>query len=267
MCSYFGVTRQAYYKGLKRQVRDTAAAKLIVDMVMRIRRENKCMGGKKLYRLLRREISELDSSFGRDKFFDLLRQQDLLVKRRRKYAVTTHSRHRFRIYRNLLEEFVPTAPHQAWVCDITYIRVKQGFCYLFLITDAYSRKIVGWDLNKSLGMEGALQSLSIAIKQCSAPEGLIHHSDRGFQYCCPKYTAILKAKGIAISMAEAGNCYQNAMAERVNGILKGEYGLDETFADEKQARQAAREGIRAYNEQRPHWSLGLEIPENVHHAA
>jgi len=225
------------------------------------------MGGRKLYRLLEVDIHRIDASMGRDKFFDLLRQWDLLVKRRRKYAMTTEARHRFRVYENKLQGFIPGRPHQAWVCDITYMRTRDGFVYLFLITDAYSRKIVGWQLSNSLGLEGALQSLGMAIRQCPCPDGLIHHSDRGFQYCSHEYVGKLKTKGIEISMAEAGNCYENAMAERVNGILKDEYGLDETFADEKEARRAVKEGIKAYNEQRPHWSLNLQIPAKVHEAA
>ncbi len=236
-------------------------------MVHRVRRSNKKMGGKKLYHLLEAEIHGIDVSMGRDKFFDLLRHWGLLVRRRRKYAVTTQSQHWFRVYKNKLQDLVPQRPHQAWVCDITYVRIKRGFVYLFLITDAYSRKIVGWELSTGLGLEGALQALKMAIKQCPSPNGLIHHSDRGFQYCSHDYVGILKAKGIQVSMAQAGNCYENAMAERVNGILKGEYGLEETFTDEKEAKQAVREGIEAYNEQRPHWSLGLQIPAKVHEAA
>lgn len=220
-----------------------------------------------MYRLLEHEIHRIDPSMGRDKFFDLLRHYGLLVKRKKKYAVTTNSVHRFRVYTNLLQEFKPTKPSQAWVCDITYLRVEKGFVYLFLITDAYSRKIVGWEVNSSLGLEGALTALRMAIKQCRQPEGLIHHSDRGFQYCSNVYVNQLKAKVIKVSMAEAGNCYENAMAERVNGILKGEYGLDETFSDEREARRAVKQGIRAYNVERPHWSLNLQIPAKVHEAA
>lgn len=240
---------------------------MIIELVQQVRRSNKKMGGKKLYHLLAADIHRIDSAMGRDKFFDLLRDRGLLVVRRRKYANTTDSGHRFRVYHNKLEHFIPVRPHQAWVCDITYVRIREGFVYLFLITDACSRKIVGWDLNKSLGMEGAFASLKMALRQCRCPAGLIHHSDRGFQYCYPGYTEQLKTNGIEISMAEAGNCYENAMAERVNGILKSEYGLDETFIDENQAKRTAREGIQAYNEQRPHWSLNLQIPAHVHEAA
>lgn len=225
------------------------------------------MGGKKLYGLLEGDIHRIDASMGRDKFFDLLRQHGLLIRRYRKYAVTTQSFHRFKVYQNKFKNIEPTRPHQAWVCDITYVRVQKGFVYLFLLTDAYSRKIVGWELSNSLGLEGALKSLGMAIKQCPFTKGLLHHSDRGFQYCSHEYVKRLQTKGIEISMAEAGNCYENAMAERVNGILKQEYGLDETFAHEKEASKAVKEGIQAYNEQRPHWSLGLKIPAIVHEAA
>jgi putative transposase len=225
------------------------------------------MGVRKLYHLLGSDIHAIDSSMGRDKFFDLLRQRQLLVVRRRKYAVTTQSQHWFRTYENKLCGFIPARSHQAWVCDITYIRVKRGFVYLFLITDAYSRKIVGWYLSNSLGLDGGLKALSMAIRQCPSPQGLIHHSDRGLQYCSHEYVRRLKSHGIEISMAATGNCYENAMAERVNGILKDEYGLDETYIDHSEARRAAAEGIKAYNEQRPHWSLNLQMPANVHEAA
>lgn len=267
VCDFFGVSRQAYYKAVKQMARNAIQQELIIELVWQLRRSNKKMGGKKLYKLLQADIHDIDGSMGRDKFFDLLRQSDLLVKRRRKYAVTTESHHRFHVYKNKFQDFTPIRSHQAWVCDITYVRIKKGFVYLFLITDAYSRKIVGWELSNSLGLEGALHSLAMAMQQCRCLQGLIHHSDRGFQYCSHEYVGRLKAKGIEISMAEAGNCYENAMAERVNGILKDEYGLDETFEEEKQARQAVMEGIKAYNEQRPHWSLGLQIPANVHEAA
>jgi len=252
---------------VKESEREVVQQELIIKLVQRIRGSHKKMGGKKLYRLLEADIHGLNATMGRDKFFDLLRQWGLLVKRNRKYAVTTQSFHRFKVYENKFKDFVPQSPHQAWVCDITYVRIRKGFVYLFLITDAYSRKIIGWELSESLGLEGALQSLSMAIKQCAHPEGIVHHSDRGFQYCSNEYVNRLKASGIQISMAEAGNCYENAMAERINGILKDEYGLDETFSDAKQARQAVKQGIQAYNEQRPHWSLGLRIPAEVHEAA
>jgi putative transposase len=252
---------------LKETQRELINEELILRLVQQIRWRHKKMGGKKLYKLLEEDIHGIEAGMGRDKFFDLLRKWKLLVVRRRKYAVTTQSYHRFRVYDNQLEGFTPVHPHQAWVCDITYMRIKTGFVYLFLITDAFSRKIVGWELSNSLGLEGALKSLGMAIKQCPDTKGLIHHSDRGFQYCSHEYIRILKAKGVRISMSEAGNCYENAMAERVNGILKQEYGLDETYSTVQEARKVAKEGIQAYNEQRPHWSIALQTPAKVHEAA
>lgn len=233
-------------------------------MAQTVRRTNKQMGGKKLYSLLCDEIHMIDPGMGRDKFFDLLGRWGLLIRRRRKYAVTTQSYHRFYKYSNKLHSFKAAKPHQVWVCDITYVRLKNGFAYLFLITDAYSRKIVGWQISDNLGLTGAIKTLQQAIRQCPDCTGLIHHSDRGFQYCSNAYVRQLQSKGIQISMTEAGNCYENALAERVNGILKQEYGLDETFINIHQAAQSVKEGIKSYNEQRPHWSLKLQIPSVVH---
>jgi putative transposase len=264
LCRYFDVSRQGYYKAVKQVEQEVVQQQLIIELVQQIRWSSKQMGGKKLYHLLQADIHRIDASMGRDKFFELLRSEDLLIHRQRKYVSTTQSCHRFYVYGNKLLDFFAKRPHQVWVCDITYVRIRQGFVYLFLLTDGYSRKIVGWELSNSLGLEGALRALRMALRQCPVTKGLIHHSDRGFQYCCHAYTSKLKANGIEISMSAAGNCYENAMAERVNGILKGEYGLAETYADEKEARQVVREGIKAYNEQRPHWSLKLQIPAQVH---
>lgn len=237
---------------------------LIVQWVQDLRCTHKKMGGRKLYHLLGADIHRIDPSMGRDKFFDLLGNRQLLVRRVRKYAHTTQSKHWFRTYENKLCGFIPVRPHQVWVCDITYVRLKKGFVYLFLLTDAYSRKIVGWHLSESLGLEGALQAQAMALRQCPDPTGLIHHSDRGFQYCAYEYVRRLQKAKAQISMGSTGNCYENAMAERINGILKGEYGIDETFADKKQALKAAAEAIKLYNEERPHQSLNYQIPAQVH---
>jgi len=267
LCAYFKISPQGFYKQQKVVEQDAGRDHCVVQLVQAVRAWHRQMGGKKLYHRLYDKIRALPGRLGRDKFFELLARFNLLVRRRRRYARTTDSRHRFHIYTNLAHEFVPTAPHQLWVSDITYVRLqKDRFAYLFLITDAFSRKIIGWELSESLGLEGAINALRRSIRQCPRPQGVIHHSDRGFQYCSHQYTGMLKAKGIQISMAEAGNCYENAMAERVNGILKMEYGLEETFADVKQARKSAKEGIRSYNEERPHWSLNLETPASMHAA-
>lgn len=227
------------------------------------------IGGKKLYHLLKDDLHKIDRGLGRDKFFDILRRKKLLVKRRKKYVYTTDSFHRFRVYKNALKDKLLTAPHQALVSDITYLRVSGGFVYLFLITDAYSRKITGWSLSNSLSIEGAIEALKMAIKQCPKTDGdgIIHHSDRGIQYCSNAYVALLKKHKMTISMTEENHCYENAMAERVNGILKDEFMLDATFADKSIALKAVREAIETYNTRRPHWSLKLSTPQQVHQAA
>ena len=239
----------------------------MIEDVRKLRRHHPRMGGRKLYHLLNEQIHHLAPGLGRDKFFELLRANDLLVKRRRKYAVTTQSFKRFHLYLDHYNSRQWKQPHQAWVSDITYIRVAENFQYLFLITDAYSRKIVGWKLADTLETKWALEALQMALKQCKNKAGLIHHSDRGFQYCHIEYTTLLLNNGIIPSMGQVGYCYDNAMAERVNGILKEEYLLDSTFKEKKQAITATVEAIKRYNEERPHWSLSLQIPSDVHKAA
>ena len=160
-----------------------------------------------------------------------------------------------------------TAANQAWVSDITYLRVNKDFVYLFLITDAYSRKITGWSLSDSLAIKGATEALKMAIKQCPQTNGVIHHSDRGIQYCCKEYVQLLKNNNMIISMTEENHCYENSVAERVNGILKGEFLLDEKFQNKEIALKAVKEAINTYNTKRPHWSLSLFTPEQVHKAA
>lgn len=261
---FFGFSRQAYYKQLREGSQRKLKDALVVELVQRARSTNKMLGVRKVYHKFGSEIHDINASLGRDKLFSLLRVRGLLIRRGRKYARTTESRHRFRRYVNEMKDFKAVKPHQAWVGDITYIRTRQGFVYLFLLTDAYSRKVVGWELTKSPDVSAAARAAAMAIKQCPDTRGLIHHSDRGFQYCSPAYVKIMESKTIRMSMGEAGNCYENAMAERINGIFKSEYGLDATFKDINEALQATREGIKDYNEQRPHWSLKLNVPSVVH---
>lgn len=240
---------------------------LLLRLVSGIRMRHPCMGGKKLYFRLKDDIDRLGIHIGRDKFFELLAKNGLLVKRRRKYVSTTDSYHRFRVYKNQLRDKMLTKSHQGWVSDITYIRTGKDFSYLFLITDAYSRKIVGWQLSDSLKIAGAVGALKMAVKQCPATEGLVHHSDRGIQYCSKDYVKLLQKAKIKISMTEENHCYENATAERVNGILKQEYGLDETFKSQSHAEKAVKEAISSYNMDRPHWSLNLATPQQMHIAA
>lgn len=261
-----GVSRQAYYKCRRSSAGRASGEAALLQLVKACRHEQARLGGRKLYHELLTEIRSLGRGFGRDKFFDLLRCHDLLIKRKRRYAITTQSDHAFYKYDNKLKQATIAAPHQAWVSDITYLRTRHGFVYLSLVSDVYSRKIVGWHVDRSLAVEGVLKSLRQAISQSENTDGLIHHSDRGIQYCCRAYTSLLKKKRIQISMGEAGNCYDNAIAERINGILKEEYLLESEFLDITHATQAARQAIYLYNHKRPHWSLNLSKPADVHQA-
>ena len=189
------------------------------------------------------------------------------MKRRKKYVRTTDSYHRFRKYKNKLKEKFLTASNQAYASDITYLRTRTGFVYLFLQTDVYSRLITGWDLSESLSIEGAIKALKMTIKQCPKTEKVIHHSDRGIQYCSKEYVKILRRNKMEISMTEENHCYENGLAERVNGILKQEFLLDEEFENKTMALKAVRQAIASYNNRRPHWSLDLFTPQQIHQAA
>lgn len=232
-----------------------------------MRRKHPRMGVKKLYGLIKPDLQQIEGATGRDKFFDILGSNNLLIKRRKKYVTTTNSWHHFHKYNNKLNNTLLTGSGQAFASDITYLRTQVGFVYLFLQTDVYSRMITGWHLSNSLSIDGAVSALKMTIKQCGGKtKGSIHHSDRGIQYCCKEYVKLLQQYEMEISMTEENHCYENAMAERVNGILKQEYLLDGTFADYTSAFKAVKEAIDSYN-QRPHWSLNLLTPKQVHNAA
>jgi putative transposase len=239
---------------------------LLLSEVRRIRHRQPKIGGKKLYKMLEGFMQGIGLKRGRDRFFDLLRVNGLLVERRKKYVVTTNSRHRFRMYPNLKKELVLTGPNQVWVADITYIKTITGFCYLALLTDAFSRKIVGYDLGQSLSIESSMRALKMALKQNGYPSGLIHHSDRGVQYCSYDYTGLLQENGVKISMTEQNHVYENALAERVNGILKEEFLLGETLLSYKVARKMVKQSVEIYNNERPHLSLNYETPQARHAA-
>lgn len=222
------------------------------------------IGGRKLYFMVKQKLKDNTVLIGRDRFFRWMKRHDLLVRPKRRYAYTTQSFHRFWVYDNLIENLKLTKSNQLWVSDITYLRTREGFCYLALITDAYSRKIVGYDVSDSLELNGCVRALKSAFQTASDFSQLIHHSDRGIQYCSNQYTQLLKENGIKISMAAQGNCYENALAERVNGILKDEFNLDENFPTKKLAFKAVNESIYIYNKCRPHWSINLKTPEACH---
>jgi transposase InsO family protein len=267
MCDYFQNSRSAYYKSLKAHVLCVFAEALVIDLVLSERRLQPRIGGRKLYWLLGSDIRLIVPHMGRDKFFALLRKYDLLVARKRQYRKTTNSYHHFHKYSNLVKGLSITGPNQVWASDITYLRTDHSFVYLSLLTDLYSRKIVGWYVSNSLSIEGSVKALKCALRGRPVHTSLTHHSDRGVQYCSHDYVNILKKNKIEISMTEENHCYENAIAERVNGILKDEYLLDRTFKDLNHAQKACEEAIELYNTRRPHLSLAFKTPEQVHNAA
>jgi len=232
----------------------------VIDEVRRIRKKQPKVGGRKLTL----DLQELGFQLGRDQLFDILRRNNMLVKKRKRVQWTTNSQHWFHKYTNLIKGMVLTGPNQVFVSDITYLRLQEGFCYLSLITDAWSRKIVGWNISSSLCVSGPISALKMALKNVPHPEGLIHHSDRGVQYCCQEYVKILKDHHVLISMTENNHCGENALAERVNGILKDEFLLNQTLPSFKIAKELTRESINTYNHTRRHMSLNYQIPAEVH---
>jgi len=259
ICGWYGITRQAHYQQKWRQTQQQQQAEEILALVRTVRQRHKRMGARKLYHHLQPELGKRGLQIGRDRFFDLLRGQDLLIRpKKRAYRTTWPGTWRCE---NLLAETTITHPNQAWVCDITYLATEAGFGYLALVTDLYTRRIMGYDLSHSLSLDGAARAVQMAIAQAAQPlTGLIHHSDHGVQYTSAPYRAILEKHHIRSSMGEVGNCYDNAVAERVNGILKLEYGLDETFVDLAQALQTVDQAIWLYNHERPHLALSYQVP-------
>lgn len=266
ICNILEISRQGYYKSLQKKHKKQLQAEMIIKLVQSQRRKMPFIGGKKLYWLLKSDLNKMNILIGRDKFFDLLAKNSLLIHRKKKYAKTTNSFHRFKVYKNLIKEIVPSKPGEIYVSDITYIRVEDSFCYLPLVTDLYSRKIVGYDLSDSLNFEGSIRALKMSIEGKGNMSGSIHHSDRGIQYCSKIYTEILTSHDMQISMSEKGNPYENAVAERVNGILKEEFLLSQTFKTKELASRAVKEAIKTYNENRPHMSIDYMTPNQKYAA-
>lgn len=222
---------------------------------------------RKLKKSLNDDFNKANLKVGRDTLFNVLRKYQMLTLRKKYSCRTTNSLHRFYKYKNIIKDVEVTRPNQVWASDITYIRTVKGFCYLALITDMYSRKIIGYDLSNSLELKGCVRALNKALCQAKNIEGLTHHSDRGIQYCSNAYTEILRRNKIGISMTEENHCYENALAERVNGILKDEFYLDQTFADVAHAKRATKNAINLYNEIRLHLSLNFKTPNYMHQNA
>lgn len=262
-CQCFDMHRDSYYKFTKRERKRKAVESRVIELVKNERVEQSRVGTRKLYKVLQPTFMASGIKLGRDGLFDILREQDMLVKRKKASCKTTDSYHRFHKYKNLVKDMDVTAPNQVWVSDITYIRTVNGFCYLALITDMYSRKIVGYDISDSLELAGCLRALKLALKSARPAAGLVHHSDRGIQYCSNQYVNELKKRKIKISMTEENHCYENAIAERVNGILKDEFYLDQCFFNTRHACKASKNAIEIYNSKRLHLSLGYKTPNMV----
>ena len=256
------MTRQAWYKARQEKERREMESMVVIWKVKEIRKELPRCGGKKLYFLIKDFLGNHGIQLGRDRFFDLLREHNLLIKRK-KGRKTTFSFHRFRKYPNTARDIEVVRPDQLWVSDITYIMMGANVCYLSLVTDAFSRKIIGWSLRPDLTAKGPLEALGMAIGQRSGGRPLVHHSDRGIQYCSDGYIRLLEGNGIGISMTENSDPYENALAERIHRTLKEEFLQYYDHFDYDSAVPAVARAIRMYNERRPHLSLDYATPSSV----
>lgn len=258
------MSRQNYYRQRRQRQRRGVDEGLIEQMVRAERRIQPRVGTRKLHQMLKEPLQEAGVRVGRDRLFHVLKHKDLLVAPLPKAPRTTMSRHSLPVFTNRLKDLAVDGPHQAWVCDLTYLRTAESFLYLSLITDRYSRKIVGYHVGDTLETEGCLKALEMAVR--GLPEGKrpMHHSDRGSQYCSHLYVNQAKAYGLDISMTEERHCYENAMAERVNGILKQEYLMGNTFRTRDQAIAATHQAVHTYNTRRLHRALKYKTPEEIH---
>ena len=265
-CGLFGVNRQVYYRRKRATQKSQEIASKVVKMVMDVRQQMPRIGTRKLYYLLQDQLNDI--GVGRDRLFAILKANHMLIKPKRSFRITTDSYHRFRKHKNLIESITPVRPEQIWASDITYRGNRGNHRYLALITDTYSKKIVGYDLSASLGADGAIRALKMGLKQRSYKEKkLIHHSDRGFQYCCDDYQKALARKKVKCSMTESYDPYANAVAERVNGILKQEFLLEDYNVKLPVMKELVRNSIEIYNKKRPHYSCDMKTPEQMHKQA
>jgi putative transposase len=266
LCGLFGVTRQAYYEAEAHENITSIAHMIVLTLVKDLRNDIPMLGTRKLLFMLTPQLEKHGIKMGRDQLFDLLRFHGMLMRRRKRIVKTTASYHWLKKYPNLIKDLVLSAPQQLWVSDITYIRTIRGFCYLSLITDAYSRKIMGYALLETLEATGPLEALAMAIKhiQRLSPFTLIHHSDRGAQYCSAEYVRMLAKENIAISMTQSGSPYENALAERINGTIKNDFFPKKIYQNHKEASKAVCKIVQIYNQKRPHASLNYLTPEQAH---
>lgn len=262
-CSLFGVSRQVYYRSHRSLLRSQERASKTITLVLELRSQMPRLGARKVYYLLQERLNHI--GVGRDKLFAILKANHMLIKAKRNYHKTTDSHHRFHKHKNLVEDIMLSRPEQVWVSDITYIGNRSNHRYLALVTDAYSKKIVGYDLSTSLCAKGAVRALKMGLKQrVYKSEQLIHHSDRGLQYCCDDYQRLLIKRNVRCSMTETYDPYANAIAERVNGILKQEFLLEQYLVKLPVMKELIKDSVRKYNVLRPHWSCYMRTPDKMH---
>jgi transposase InsO family protein len=262
------MSRQNYYACRKRRQQRQIEGDLVEQLVQQERALQPRLGTRKLYHRLRAELQAAGMRLGRDRLFAELRRRGLLVPPvRREFPQTTQVRPTLPRFGNLVKGRRVEGPNQVWVSDLTYVRTAEGFLYLSLITDQYSRKIVGMHVGDNLEALGCVAALEAALAELPSGSYPVHHSDRGCQYCCHEYVARLRERGLAISMTETDHCAENALAERMNGILKQEYGLGQSLRTKDQARQLAQQAVWLYNTRRPHTALGYDYPARVHSLA
>ena len=259
----FGYSRQVYYRSIKSKLKKSKRAQLVIDLVRTIRMDMPRLGTRKLYTLLKDELTVM--GVGRDTLFKILKANKMLIKPLRSYHVTTNSHHRFRKHKNLIESLNIKSPEQVWVSDITYVGKRSNPMYLALVTDAYSKKIMGYNLSNTLAVEGSSQALQMAVSKRSHPsESLIHHSDRGLQYYSDEYQRKLNKNGITCSMTESYDPYANAVAERINGILKQEFLMKTQTLQLDIMQKVIKQTVDIYNKRRPHISNHMRTPEIMH---
>lgn len=262
-CELLGLSRQVYYRSIRSKQKRQALARQVIDLVQHIRIEQPHLGTRKLYHLLKEQLQK--SGIGRDRLFMILKANKMLIKPKRSYHITTNSHHRFRKHKNLVETLQINRPEQLWVADITYVGNRTNPMYLSLVTDAYSKKIVGYYLDNTLQVKASVKALKQAIKNRNYPNAqLIHHSDRGLQYCSNDYQNVLVKNIIKCSMTESYDPYQNAIAERINGILKQEFLINTQKIDLITMRKVVNQSVKIYNTKRPHLSCSMLTPEQMH---
>lgn len=232
--------------------------------VLAVRKQLPRLGTRKLYHLLAEDFKKEHIAVGRDKLFTILRNEQLLIAKKKRYTKTTDSKHWMHKYPNLIRGLQLMRPEQIWVADITWLSIKNDYCYLHLITDAYSKKIMGYEVSDNLAAASTIKALQMALNNRKYTTSLIHHSDRGLQYCSAVYTKLLIDRNVDISMTQDGSPYDNAIAERLNGILKDEFGLDDTFENIEQAKSEVSQSIDLYNLSRPHLSNNMLTPNEMH---